>query len=335
MLGFCEICRDKVNYNIIEENMTKNIRDKEFQYMGKRAFCNVCGSEIFISDLNDYNLKMLDIAFREREGLISVEEINMILEKYQIGKRPFSLLLGWGEGTITRYLDGDIPNKEYSDKLKIILKDANYMKELLHENKDKITEIAYRKCSEALLKIEEISDLEIELVDKIDHVVKYLLVRCLDITPLALQKLLYYSQGFFKAFTGQYLFHNNCEAWVHGPVYRSIYYKYKDYGFNPIEGNNIKATDTELTTLEEEILDNIVKNFGCYSGRILEKMTHVETPWSYTRRGLADNENSNRVIDKELISEYFTNIKSKYNMLNVSDIRDYSTELFSKLFGGC
>ena len=40
-----------------------------------------------------------------------------ILRKYKIGKKPLSKLLGWGEVTITRYINGDIPSKLYSDEL--------------------------------------------------------------------------------------------------------------------------------------------------------------------------------------------------------------------------
>ena len=331
MLGFCERCHDKVEYSIREEKMTKNIKGKEIEYIGKVAICSECGSEMFVADIRDYNLGMLDMVFREKEGLISVSEMELILDKYNIGKRPLSLLLGWGEGTLTRYLDGDIPTKQYSDTLKTILNDLNYMKELLEENKNNITDVAYRRCSEALAEIEKEDSITVRSEDKIDHVVKYLLVRCSDITPLALQKLLYYAQGFFKAFTGEYLFYNNCEAWAHGPVYRSVYYKYKNYGYNPIEESEYDYTEIELTKIEKEILDSIIRNFGCYSGKVLEKMTHAEIPWSYTRIGLGDNENSNRIIKKELIVKYFNDIKLKHNMLNISDIKDYSTDLFSKL----
>ena len=331
MLGFCERCHDKVEYSIREEKMTKNIKGKEIEYIGKVAICSECGSEMFVADIRDYNLGMLDMVFREKEGLISVSEMELILDKYNIGKRPLSLLLGWGEGTLTRYLDGDIPTKQYSDTLKTILNDSNYMKELLEENKNNITDVAYRRCSEALAEIEKEDSITVRSEDKIDHVVKYLLVSCSDITPLALQKLLYYAQGFFKAFTGEYLFYNNCEAWAHGPVYRSVYYKYKNYGYNPIEESEYDYTEIELTKIEKEILDSIIRNFGCYSGKVLEKMTHAEIPWSYTRIGLGDNENSNRIIKKELIVKYFNDIKLKHNMLNISDIKDYSTDLFSKL----
>ncbi len=332
MLGFCEKCHDMVKYYIVEKKMEKNIKGKEIEYIGKVAVCDECKTEIFVADIRDYNLRMLDDAFREKEGLISVSEMELILGKYDIGKRPLSLLLGWGEGTLTRYLDGDIPTKQYSDILKTILNEPKHMKKLLEENKERITGIAYKRCSEALMSIEKESPMTVKSEDKIDHVVKYLLVNCSDITPLALQKLLYYAQGFFKAFTGEYLFHNNCEAWIHGPVYRSVYYKYKNYGYNPIEENEWDYTDIELDKIEKEILDSIIRNFGCYSGKVLEKMTHAEMPWSITRIGLGDDEGSDRIIEKGLIKKYFQDIKLKHNMLNISDISDYSIDLFNKLY---
>lgn len=329
MMKLCEKCRDIVEFSVREEAITKVIKGKEITYKAKVAFCNECGEEIFVGEIRDQNLKMLDIAYREHEQLIQVSEIDSILEKYNIGKRPLSILLNWGEGTLTRYLDGDVPTKQYSEKLRLLLEDSGYMFNILEENKDKITERAYKLCKEAIEKIET------EMLNgdgKIDSVVKYFIINCVEITPLALQKLLYFAQGFYKAFNYEYLFDNDCEAWVHGPVYRNVYDKYKNRGFNPIEDNISEYDDFELTETEKEILDSIIVNFGCFSGKILEKMTHVETPWRITRRGLGDYESSNRIIEKELISEYFSEIKSKYNMLNFSDIKDYSSDLFIKLY---
>ena len=328
MMGFCENCRDIVEFSVREEAKIKNIKGKEIAYKAKVAFCNECGEEILVGKIRDDNLKMLDIAYREHEKLIQVSELECILEKYNIGKRPLSMLLNWGEGTLTRYLDGDIPTKQYSDTLKLLLGDSRHMAKILEENKDKITERAYKLCKNAIEKVET------EMLssdDKIDSVVKYFIIKCVEITPLALQKLLYFAQGFYKAFDGEYLFENDCEAWVHGPVYRNVYDKYKNHGYNP-EENISEYVDFELSEMEIEILDSIIMNFGCYSGKVLEKMTHIETPWRITRRGLGDREGSNRIIKKDLISEYFSEIKSKYNMLNFSDIKDYSTDLFNKLY---
>lgn len=332
MLGFCVECRDNVEYFIKEEIMTQNIKGTDYKYVGKIAFCSECENEMFVAEIRDYNLMKLDETFRKKENLITVSEMEFILEKYNIGKRPLSLLLGWGELTLTRYLDGDIPTKQYSETLRKILNEPDYMREVLERNKDVLTDIAYKRCGEALTEVEGSERLDFSTPNKIDNVVKYLLVGCSDITPLALQKLLYYSQAFFKTFTGEYLFYNDCEAWAHGPVYNNVYHQYKDYGYSPIMSSSKEWTDIELTRLEKEVLDNVIKNFGCYSGKVLESMTHVEAPWSDTRIGLSDGENSNRIIEKELIENYFASIKLKHNMLNISDIKDYSTDLFNKLY---
>ncbi|SDG42648.1 type II toxin-antitoxin system antitoxin SocA domain-containing protein [Desulfosporosinus hippei] len=328
MMKFCENCRDIVDFSIREEVITKVIKGKEISYKAKVAFCKECGQEIFVGEIRDQNLKMLDIAYREHEELIQVSEIESILEKYNIGKRPLSMLLNWGEGTLTRYLDGDVPTKQYSETLRLLLEDYGYMFNILEKNKDKLTERAYKLCKEA---IEKIETKMLSGDGKIDSVVKYFIINCVEITPLALQKLLYFAQGFYKAFNYEYLFDNDCEAWVHGPVYRNVYEKYKNRGYNPIEDNISEYDDFELAETEKEILDSIIVNFGCFSGKILEKMTHVETPWRITRKGLGNHESSNRIIEKHLISEYFSEIKSKYKMLNTSDIKDYSSDLFTKL----
>ena len=75
------------------------------------------------------------------------------MKKYDIGKRPLSKLLGWGDLTITRYLEGFLPNKEYSDKLKLILDDVEEMLSLLESNKGNISNVAYNKTMEAIKKL--------------------------------------------------------------------------------------------------------------------------------------------------------------------------------------
>ncbi len=236
-------------------------------------------------------------------------------------------MLGWGEGTLTRYLDGDIATKPYSDTLKRILEDEQYYRKLLENNKASISEVAYRKSMAA---VEEISKGSITSENKIEVAAKYLLIQASEITPLALQKLLYFAQGFQKAFAGQFMFKEDCEAWVHGPVYRMIFEQYRNYACHPIE-EELAYDQTSLTEDEIDMLNHIVNYFGCYSGKVLEYMTHTEEPWRLARRGLENWENSDRIIEKEAIGSYFSNVKEKYRMLNPTDIKDYSKDLFSKL----
>ncbi len=47
---------------------------------------------------------------------------------YKIGKAPLSLALGFGEVTIPRYLEGQVPSEEYSDIMKAALSSPAYMK---------------------------------------------------------------------------------------------------------------------------------------------------------------------------------------------------------------
>jgi putative zinc finger/helix-turn-helix YgiT family protein len=329
MKGFCEKCRDTVEYSVKTVDKEKEIKGKVLKYVGKVAYCNECKEEIFVPEIRDYNLSKLDAAYRESENLIRVADIEKILEKYDIGKRPLSLLLGWGEVTLTRYVDGDTPSKPYSDMLKCILEDKKHYLEILEKNKDSISPIAYRKSKAA---VERMSVTTGNEISKLESGVRYLLMQTSEITPLALQKLLYFAQGFQKAFADIFIFEEDCEAWMHGPVYRNIYEKYKCYGFNPIEEKDLSFENINLSEDEKELLDHIILYFGCYSGKVLESMTHLEKPWRVARSGLKDWESSDRIIEKEEISSYFNSVKEKYKMLNLSDIKDYSKDLFNKLY---
>jgi putative zinc finger/helix-turn-helix YgiT family protein len=325
---FCPECRKEVEYQIEELVEKKEVRGLEFEYTAERAYCTKCGNEIFISELHDQNLQRIDDAYREKAGIIKVSEIKEIVDQYNTGKRPLSLLLGWGETTLTRYLDGDIPSKSYSETLKKVKKDYNYMLQLAEENRDKVTDKAFADLMEAA---KDLQHNKIRTEKKIDSVIKYLLKELGEVTPLALQKLLYYGQGFYKTFYDEFLFADDCEAWVHGPVYKEIYFKYCDFGYNPIKDQKIKFEDIELTEAEEELLDSIIDNFGCYSAKTLEKMTHSERPWRFTRKNLKPEEKSTEIIRKDLIADYFKDVNDKYEMLNVEDINDYSEELFLKV----
>ena len=104
------------------------IKKDHGEYLGMATVCEACESKIYVHEIEDYNLKALYDAYRKKNSIISLEKILEIPEKYSIGKRPISLLLGWGELTFTRYCDGDMPSKQYSDILQRIYEDPTYFK---------------------------------------------------------------------------------------------------------------------------------------------------------------------------------------------------------------
>lgn len=260
--------------------------------------------------------------------IISKEEIEEILKKYNIGKKPLSLVLGWGEITIIRYLDGNIPDKLHSEVLYSIKNNPNKLLEYLEKNKNLITDLAYKKVK---LKIAEIESEEDS--NKLHLISKHIIATLEDTTPLALQKILYYIDGFSLALLDKKIFEQEPEAWVHGPVYKCIYEKYKDYKFNNINKENLLKylNINSLTEKEVYLIDEVIKSFGCFSGKTLEKMTHLSQSWLNSRSGLDLEVPSNNIISKEIIEKEFKDICVKYHIKDYNYISRYSNKLFKKV----
>ena len=325
---FCPECRQDVRFSVIEKPDSAELKGEVYEFVSKAAYCHECGTEVYVPEIEDENLKSLYAAYRQKHNIISLEDIQAISEKYNIGKRPLSLLLGWGEQTFSRYYEGDMPSKQYSEKLKQVLSDPAYYLSLLESGKENLkSEKAYEKSKAAT---ESLLSIPNEIRSKLDFVVEYLLSQCQDITHLSLQKALYYVQGFYKAFFGNFIFEEDCEAWVHGPVYRDIYRRYSGHCCSPID----RPEEPDISSMpaeEKVLLDSVVKHICCYSGKTLESFTHVETPWISTRGNLPAEASTDKVIPKQIIGEYFSSVKDKYCMLNPSNIKDYVQDMFSKI----
>ncbi|MCL2125138.1 MAG: DUF4065 domain-containing protein, partial [Oscillospiraceae bacterium] len=120
------------------------------------------------------------------------------------------------------------------------------------------------------------------------------------------------------------LFIDLAEAWVHGPVYREVFYKYRD--------NSIDEVFSEfLTDIDKEFIDCVLESFGRYDGDTLEGFTHKETPWLDTRGNLASDIHSERVIPIEAIETYFFNVKNRFGMVSMHDMNKYAQHMFQQL----
>jgi len=263
-----------------------------------------------------------------KQSIIQIDEIKEILEKYNIGKKPLSLVLGWGEVTVIRYLDGQIPDQFHSDILLKIKEDYHELLRYLDKNKHLITDIAYKKV------IGKISELKLE-EDKsnIYRISKHIIANMEDITPLALQKILYYIEGFSLALLDKSILSTSCEAWVHGPVYREIYDRFCYYQYHPIDKLEFQEYEVLENFSEQEIklIDEVMKSFGCYSGKVLENMTHLTTPWIKARENRGADERSDQLIDQKEIQYFFKEICKNYNISSSIEISKYSKKIFKKI----
>ena len=129
--------------------------------------------------------------------------------------------------------------------------------------------------------------------------------------------LLYYIQGNYAAIYDKPLFDAPSEAWVHGPVYRNVYNLFRDFKYNPIDDDRLvplKESALPLTPEAKEVVDRVLDTFGMYSGKVLESITHKETPWLDARKGFLPDETSHAEISLDAMKSYFKKVDEKYNI---------------------
>lgn len=134
-----------------------------------------------------------------------------------------------------------------------------------------------------------------------------------SLTPKKLQKLVYYAYAWFIALNNEneneitnILFNEQPEAWIHGPVFPSLYNKYKKYNWNEIEKKEIHSSklNKDLTAF----LNDVWIKFGKFSADELEYMTHQEEPWEKARNNIAHTIRSNEKISNKDIFIYYNGL---------------------------
>ena len=326
---FCIECRKDNEYYLQRREIVKMIRDKEYTFEITVAVCTECGGEMSIPGLIDRNVQEIDKQYRDMEGLVTIEDIETLMKLYKIGKAPLSLALGFGEVTIPRYLEGQVPSKEYSDVIKAALASPAYMKERLRENRGKMTDAAYQKALGAADSLESLFSVS----EKMLRVIACVFERLEEVTPLMLQKLLYFIQGIYSALYGTPVFIEDCRAWVHGPVYPEVYDLFRDFKYNPIDDVRfalLKGAADTLTQEEKKVIDLVVNTFGIYGGKVLEQITHNEEPWKNARRGYSEGIPSNEILSKESIMRYYKAINRRYGIDTEKGLNTYIYDMLGK-----
>lgn len=318
----CANCMSLQEYELKTEREKRTINGRDYVFNKKIALCCNCGSRVMVPGLEDRNEADFEYVFRSENRYIQIQEIQEIIEKYNIEKRPLSKMLGMGEHTIEKYLDGQLPNRKYSDLLKQARNDYRVMLYYYGINKDKLSQKAIEKISAKLEYYKFINEYNSE----IEKYAIYILNSSYEITNLSLQKLLYYLEGFAQVLLGERLFHNRCEAWKLGPVYRDIYEKYKVFGKEQIIIDKINIAD-EFDETHRKVVDYVLKHFAIYNGFTLKEFTHVEAPWMDAHAGYSEDEICEEIISHESIKDYFEKVHKKFNLGKDEGVCDYIKSL--------
>lgn len=107
-----------------------------------------------------------------------------------------------------------------------------------------------------------------------------------DLTPMKLQKLMFFAQSWHVKETGFPLFDDFFSRWQYGPVIPSIYHEFKSFRERPITSygqdayGNIIMVDKRDTAVWE-LIDDMISEYGRFSASQLSWMTHQPgTAWS-------------------------------------------------------
>ncbi len=127
-----------------------------------------------------------------------------------------------------------------------------------------------------------------------------------DMSPLKIQKLVYFAHGMYLAMTGgKPLIEEDVYAWTYGPVIKPLYRELRVFGADPVDINFLD--DTKQIGEEAEFLEKVWNVFKKYTSIQLSMMTHEKDgPW---RKTYDENHGANTgIISKQDIQEYFNKI---------------------------
>ena len=131
-----------------------------------------------------------------------------------------------------------------------------------------------------------------------------------SITPMKMQKLLYFLQGWHLAITGEPVIEEKFSAWQYGPVEENLYHMLKKYRGMPItayltdEDSQQAFVVANTAEMFHKILDMVWRKYSIFSALQLSAMTHEQgTPWDDVY-----NHSTSPYISNDEIKDYFKKI---------------------------
>lgn len=138
------------------------------------------------------------------------------------------------------------------------------------------------------------------------NVARYIVENISDglLTPLKLQKLVYYCQAWHLVWQEKPLFKEDFQAWANGPVNPTLYSFHK--GAYSIDKSFLKDfSATNFTELEKKAMNAVIKFYGDKEPFYLSELTHQEAPWLLARKTTPAGAPSKETITKDSMLQYY------------------------------
>ena len=116
------------------------------------------------------------------------------------------------------------------------------------------------------------------------------------LSPMQLQKILYYAQGYSLGMSGEKALDDPIMAWEHGPVVPDVYHRFRNYGGAKIS----PPADIVIPDEMFGLIDVVVSQKSSLSAAELRTVTHEESPYSTTPR--------NEEITPQKLEDFFVDL---------------------------
>lgn len=151
----CPVCDQVHDLNPLRRKSKTVVKGQEIEVEEAFLVCPNASEEEreFVNGrlLNDNLLSALD-AYRTANGLLTSGEIKEIRQKLGISQSNLSLLLGWGEVTVTRYETKSIQDETYDQWMRWVSRDPLFALGSLERHRSSFTEDVYSGIRDRLIR---------------------------------------------------------------------------------------------------------------------------------------------------------------------------------------
>lgn len=318
----CPFCEEQHEIEIRDRIGTGVIKGEVVESYEKYYYCPVTDSEFVPAFLMDRNLLSFCDAYRMKHLLLTSKEIASIREKYSMTQKDFSLALGFGEITITRYETKQIQERLYDDSIRQAGEDPSFLQSQLDKNHTAFTPEKYEVLKKSIRSQLEKMTWEKQYLDlflkkyslfeepseyngnkkidinKVFAMISYFVVKIPHIAKVKLMKLMWYSDvlSFLK----------------YSQSISGLVYSHMPYGAYPIGADDLLQVSpvlieeveypngltiffkadpkvsyrdiwVNLSEQEKAILETVKSVLGNYSGPQLSEIMHKEDAYTLSK----------------------------------------------------
>ncbi len=138
-----------------------------------------------------------------------------------------------------------------------------------------------------------------------------------NITNMAVNKLVYFAQGWSLALLDRPLFDDEIYAWQYGPIEKDVYFAFKPCGKDLISEPSDYVDSNDFSSDEIDLIMDVYNHYKQYSAIGLMNLSHDEKgPWN---KYFDENLIGGTIIPKQEIKDYFKSIATKNPIRRFSD----------------